>query len=205
MSSLMDYKRLNIPTPDPADVGGHAISKNFKALADRFAYLATSNPTAIDDSSAGFAVGSRWFNTNTSTEWICLDDALDNAVWQTSGAGNLATVKGFWLDGRGNIISTGYAGGVRIPFNATIASWTILSSSSGSVAFDVQVTTFATYPTGTSIVASSPPTMSSSTRARSSTLTGWTTSVNADDYLTFTVTSVASITRCRIELLLIAR
>ncbi len=81
MSSLTTYKNLSVITPDPTGLGGLAINNNFKALADRFAFLDTTDPTTSDDSSAGFAVGSRWFNTTTSVEWICTDASIGAAVW----------------------------------------------------------------------------------------------------------------------------
>jgi len=42
---------------------------------------ATANPTVNDDSSNGYAVGSRWINVNADREWVCLDASNTAAVW----------------------------------------------------------------------------------------------------------------------------
>lgn len=48
----------------------------------------TVNPTATDDSSAGYVVGSRWINTTADKEFVNLDNTATAAVWtETTGAG----------------------------------------------------------------------------------------------------------------------
>src|SRR5271163_1918604 len=61
---------LQVVVPDPPDAGGAAINANFKALATQ---VAAADPRAGDDATAGFGVGSRWYNSATTVEWICLD------------------------------------------------------------------------------------------------------------------------------------
>lgn len=43
---------------------------------------ATTNPTTTDDTSAGYAVGSRWVNVSTDKEYVCLDATTSAAVWK---------------------------------------------------------------------------------------------------------------------------
>lgn len=53
-------------------------------------YSATTDPTATDDSSSGYSVGSRWTNTSTDTAWECVDSTVSAAVWKdlsTQGSG----------------------------------------------------------------------------------------------------------------------
>lgn len=38
-------------------------------------------PGAADDSTAGYAVGSRWFNIAADEEWVCLDSTPNSAIW----------------------------------------------------------------------------------------------------------------------------
>jgi len=67
----------------------------------------TSDPSANDDSSGGYSIGSRWYNTSTKDEFVCLDASVGTAVWkstldqneslsvsapQTPSAGNTVTV-----------------------------------------------------------------------------------------------------------------
>ena len=49
---------------------------------------ATVAPTATDDSSLGYAVGSRWVDVIADKEYVCLDATVGAAVWtETTGAG----------------------------------------------------------------------------------------------------------------------
>lgn len=43
--------------------------------------ITTSNPTVNDDSADGYSIGSRWINTATDTEFVCVDATLGAAVW----------------------------------------------------------------------------------------------------------------------------
>lgn len=47
----------------------------------------TSDPTASDDSSNGFQVGSRWWNTSSREEFVCLDASQGAAVWVSTTTG----------------------------------------------------------------------------------------------------------------------
>src|SRR5277367_4688703 len=78
---------LQVVTPDPPDAGGAAINANFKALATM---IAAANPGVDDDASAGFGVGSRWYNSATTVEWICLDATPGDAEWAAITSGALA-------------------------------------------------------------------------------------------------------------------
>lgn len=111
-------------------------------------------------------------------------------------------VIGFVIDGGGSVITTGIKGDLQIPFNCTIQEWTLLADQSGSIVVDVWKDTYANYPPviGDVITASAKPTISSNTKATSSTLTGWTTSVTAGDILRFNVNSASTVTRVTISL-----
>ncbi len=43
---------------------------------------ATTNPSVNDDGSDGYSIGSRWINTSSDKEYVCLDTAVGNAVWK---------------------------------------------------------------------------------------------------------------------------
>jgi hypothetical protein len=45
-------------------------------------YSAAVNPSITDDSSVGFLIGSRWINTTTDTEYVCVDNTASGAIWQ---------------------------------------------------------------------------------------------------------------------------
>lgn len=43
--------------------------------------ITTTDPTVNDDSSEGYSVGSRWINTASDTEFVCVDASVGAAVW----------------------------------------------------------------------------------------------------------------------------
>jgi hypothetical protein len=59
---------------------------------------ATSAPTANDDNTQGYAVGSRWVDVNADKEYVCVDASTASAVWKettgTAGGGYLAQKAG---------------------------------------------------------------------------------------------------------------
>lgn len=44
-------------------------------------YSAVSDPSNTDDSSEGYEVGSKWINTNSGNEFVCVDALENSAVW----------------------------------------------------------------------------------------------------------------------------
>lgn len=108
----------------------------------------------------------------------------------------------FIIDGGGSAITTGVKGYIEIPFAGTITAVTTLLDQSGSIVVDIWKDTYANYPPvdADSITASAPPTVSAATKATDSTLTGWTTSITANDILGFNVDSITTATRATIAL-----
>jgi hypothetical protein len=45
-----------------------------------------SDPTVNDDSGDGYSIGSRWYNTSTDKEFVCLDVSVGAAVWKETTA-----------------------------------------------------------------------------------------------------------------------
>jgi hypothetical protein len=50
-------------------------------------YTATADPTATDDDGDGYEVGSRWVNTSSGEEFVCVDASTGAAVWTSTTAG----------------------------------------------------------------------------------------------------------------------
>jgi hypothetical protein len=107
---------------------------------------------------------------------------------------------GITIDGGGSVPSTGTKGFLQVPYDCTIDSWTMIANAAGSAVIGVKLSTYAGFPTTSSIVASAPPTLSSAQNATSSTLTGWTTALAKGDVLEFDLSSVATITRVTLQL-----
>ena len=107
---------------------------------------------------------------------------------------------GITIDGGGSAITTGVKGYIEVPFAMTIDRAAFLCDQSGSIVVDVWKDTYANYPPtdADSITASAPPTITTATKSEDETLTGWTTSVTAEDILGFNVDSITAVERCHL-------
>jgi hypothetical protein len=106
------------------------------------------------------------------------------------------TAIGYAIDGGGSAITTGLLGaGLRIPFDGTIESVTLLADQTGSIVVDIWKDTYANYPPtdADSICASAKPTLSSADKSEDTTLTGWTKTINEGDVLFFNVDSASTV------------
>jgi hypothetical protein len=96
------------------------------------------------------------------------------------------------LDGGGSVLTAGKKDiGLRVPSNMTLTGWEIKSfptASTATIKIDVLKSTFSGWPTTSSIVSSSTPTMTSMVKS-SGTCSGWTTSLTAGDELEFQILS----------------
>lgn len=126
--------------------------------------------------------------------------------FSSSGAGGLTNTKTVALgaviyDG-GAVIGTGVRADISIPFNGTITGVRLLADQTGSCVVDIWKDTYANFPPtdADSITASATPTLSSASKYEDTTLTGWTTDIDAGDILRFNIDSVTTITRLTIQL-----
>lgn len=60
-------------------------------------FAKTSAPTVNDDNTQGYAVASRWLDTTTGKEYVCLAAGTGSAVWKetTSRGINVLSYLGF--------------------------------------------------------------------------------------------------------------
>ncbi len=83
------------------------------ALVDK-----TGDPTATDDNSYGYGVGTRWVNNLKNTAWVCISAASGAAVWnRTTNYVNADNDRIELYDSTGGQVFTG--AGVFIDFNVT--------------------------------------------------------------------------------------
>jgi hypothetical protein len=177
--------------------GLSALSNPFTGTSGGLAAFHVEGGTyRITATSGAFTAEWTWVGIGTASEYDFIDitDYIDNAI-------ELATV-GLRIDNGASVIPTGVSGNIVIPFDCTIQQWTLLANESGSVVVDIWRDTYANYPptVADTITASAKPTISSSTKGQSSTLTGWTTALTAGDILRFNVDSVTSIKALDINL-----
>jgi len=177
--------------------GLSALSNPFTGTSGGLAAFHVEGGTyRVTATSGAFTAEWTWVGIGTASEYDFTDitDYIDNAI-------ELATV-GLRIDNGASVIPTGVSGNIVIPFNCTIQQWTLLANESGSVVVDIWRDTYANYPptVADTITASAKPTISSSTKGQSSTLTGWTTALTAGDILRFNIDSVTSIKALDINL-----
>lgn len=106
----------------------------------------------------------------------------------------------FTIDGGGSPLTTGIKGDFQPSFPFTITGWTLVLDQLGSAVVEVSKATYASWPTVSAVTASAKPTVSSERKATSTTLTGWTTAVAANDVLQISISSAATATRATLML-----
>lgn len=100
--------------------------------------------------------------------------------------------------------SSNFTVDVPCEYSGTIAGVRIVADQSGSLQVGIAKTPYSTFPGSlTSIVASDPPVLSAAQKSLDTTLTGWTTTVTGGDIFRFSITSVSTITRFALDLLVV--
>lgn len=119
-----------------------------------------------------------------------------------SSANNQTITVGATFDGLGAALVVGTKVYVRVPVACTITEATALADQSGSAVVDVWVDSYTNYPPtdADSITASSPITITATTKSTDTVLTGWDTTVAAGDVVAFHIDSCSTITRLQIQL-----
>lgn len=119
------------------------------------------------------------------------------AQGDTGTGGGGTTDIAFLIDGGGIAITTGSKGFLVIDFAATITDWAVIGNASGSIVIDVKRSTWANFPTTSSMVGGSgnKPTLSAAQNNKAA-VSSWTsTSIAAGDVLEFNVDSASTVQR----------
>jgi len=99
------------------------------------------------------------------------------------------------IDGGGSAITTGSKGSLSIPAGYTITGWRLVADASGDAVVDVKKSTYAGFPTTSSICGADKPTLSTAQKNENLSVTLWTTAVTAGDVLEYVVDSASTVTR----------
>ncbi|MEZ5942929.1 MAG: hypothetical protein R3C18_16170 [Planctomycetaceae bacterium] len=81
MASLTPYRK-DLDVVYGAVDAGAALTENFVNLGKGAPIVQSSDPTASDDSTQDFGVGSMWMNSSSGTLWMCVDATASAAVWR---------------------------------------------------------------------------------------------------------------------------
>lgn len=108
----------------------------------------------------------------------------------------------FIIDGGGAVIAVGEHGHLRIPIDCTIERVTLLADQTGSIKIDIWKDTYANFPptNADTITGGNEPEIVAGIKDEDSTLTNWTTTIDADDILAYNVDSCATIQRVTVML-----
>jgi hypothetical protein len=91
------------------------------------------------------------------------------------------------IDGYGNVVTAGNKAFINIPYNCTVVGWSVLADQVGDLQFTVSTSTYATFPTLTTISGGTPVGLTGAQVGQSGSLSGWTTAVSAGNILVVTV------------------
>jgi hypothetical protein len=136
-----------------------------------------------------------------SFEWKSYHEVIDEGVNSILDVSHYGAF-GLTIDGSGLPITTGQKGYVTIPYSATIYGWDLIGNISGSCVIDLWKTTLSSFPPTSinTITGNQKPTLNNQMVNRNDSLTGWTTSINANDILAFTVLSASTLSRVNLTI-----
>lgn len=166
--------------------------------------LSADRTIAINNAAAdGSTLGAAAFaasDFNSSSGVISLDYANGQKASSTqpgfSTANQTISSVGVTLDGGGSALTTGQKGYITFHSAGTIKAWNI-TADTGTCTFDIwKIASGTAVPTVTNtITASAKPALATGTAIHSTTLSGWTTSVTANDIFGFNLDAVSGATK----------
>lgn len=140
--------------------------------------------------------GDVWYNSST-TKFRRRENGSSLNWADQSGVRTI----NFVVDGGGSVITTGSKGYVIFDNAGTISQWTLLGDQSGSCIVDIKRSTYAGFPTTTSLIGGgTAPTLSSAQKQQASPVSWTSVTLAAGDVLEFSITSASTLTRLVISL-----
>jgi len=158
------------------------------------AYTATTQPLILNSVTGGTFSGGTLSLINNSGNTIPITG------FTTGGGGSIKNIQANFGNGQ-TVVLSGTVAYIRIPFDVTISTWSIISELSGSVVVDIWRLTNGIPTAANTIIGGGTKPFLSSERLRVSSPTGWTsTALLAGDILAFRVDSCSLITKFVIQL-----
>jgi hypothetical protein len=196
--------------PQPYDFTGKRISFTYDRLLQidpsGNVYDGLGNPVSIGDyefyyqSTPPFpnpsTPGARWLDSNSGIEYVWIFDG-DNYLWMqpTDTAAIQTPVEEIIyvsLNSSPADISAGFKEYRQVGYNCIVKEWSVVSAQTGSIEFDVKASSFASFPTVTSIVGLDPPKLAAQEKNSNLSPTLW-SSLSANQLLEISVTSCTGI------------
>ena len=164
---------------------------------------------------ANLVPGDLWLDvaTNPNTLFIVASDGSQVPVDALCLSGNLraetdppqkrTAAISFQIDNGGAVLGTGLCGAFTAPVNAAVAGWVLLADLAGDAVVDVVKSSFADFPTASSIAGSDLPTLSNAQKAENLNVDGsvWSTALLKGDVLQLNLISCSTCTRLNLSLI----
>lgn len=181
------------------DVGVRSLTSNWENTYTNFSVQSANNTSVYNTVQSNSSTNWNYQGNDIKALTANWDSVYTNVNSNSANAFVKASI-GITIDGGGSAITTGSKGFISIPYSCTITDNTLVADQSGSIVIDVKKATYAGFPSTTSICAAAKPTLASVQKNTDSTLTGWTTTINAGDIIEFYVDSATTVTRVTLTL-----
>jgi hypothetical protein len=111
--------------------------------------------------------------------------------------GDIVTISlNYLVDGGGSAVATGINGDIYFPYNCTINNWVVLADTEGNLGVDLWKTPYTTYPaTEGNSICGTEIALNAVLKNSDANLTGWTTSISANDTLRVYIRTASTIER----------
>jgi len=162
----------------------------------------SASPTITTKMTLDYATASELVSTNASKELVSLAVATYPSLTELSYVKGLSSAVQtqlnaekhqlcFFIDGGGSAVTTGAKAWVRATNSFTVGGAEITSDTSTTSIVDIWVEQYADYPPidADSITSATPPTLTTAVKAQDTTLTSWSTTITAGDYIRANVDS----------------
>ena len=146
-------------------------------------------------------VFTNWASTNTYVK-MEIDPVFTNWLGTNTylKGGSTNYVTGFAMSGADALIETNSKGFFRVPTSGTITQWVLRADAPSTTVILIEKGSADVFPAVSSIVAAAPVIISAQRCVTNTTLTGWTKTVTAGDYLKYTVLTNTAATNLAIEI-----
>jgi hypothetical protein len=167
-----------------------------------YTYLQVDDQNAVIDLNAttinlnGAVVGNLVNTINGKTGAVSLSGGTAISV---SASGNTLSISAtiediisIYVDSTPDVVPTGTMGFRMIPYNCIATEWYVIGGNTGSVQFDIRRSSFADYPSTSSVVGGDYPVLSSQIKNSNTGITAW-SGFSSGDVVDFVINSVSDL------------